>query len=743
MKRRIKKSIIPFALLVSTIGGSYAKLPNMEIQFGGPLNNNCSFVKNADVVNSLRTTMEVLNGIQQVEQQCQSSLTNSRAFIQSSLNNALEMQTKLRTAITNESVIQDLINKQIASGIEYDGTYDTELLVAQQEIKLLKDKDFIGDLNLASTMQLGITVFNDLKNSPPACSLSFGKDILSPAIAVTGQMFSPAAPGISLVAGLFSAMIEYGSKISNTSYQSLRSLNNAKNFHMTYKCSMKNIQTTLCKLYDAESAIASAQSENEEDEFLYKYMLKVQSYDNDSKDYKKYFHLNRHRYRISKILEDLYNIYSSPETAQDLEKSVSFQTSFTSLALMPRLNPLKNTVYKRLMVEAGYAEESQISANWTSWDNNQVVWTRWVSSFHGDSFNQRAKNLCKNIDLQKYPLLKGIYNSNNNDCSFMSLTKNEVITQFIEAVIAPVLVEVQGEIIRLNNKIKTNANIHALYTNIRNQDQNTGNIDYEEYNLEELLTLYKEHALMNKTSSLQLYSADLIQIMDAIEPLINSENLINKSFDSFNTAAKEAYAKLATISNNGVEGGIFYKQLVESKISAYLDGVKNNYIFHKNKDIAQAFVNFNFHAGNLDRFAKSNDVIASSGSSDIALMMDVKKSFVRTFGNSINTTMKRNISLYSKDKSLKRELIHSCAIFYPQMIRSEYPGRTKSIRRFCKNLLTKENGLFLSSNSKEKFPAKLSGGQTFSSDCYYKKYEGAAKIFRINKAKRNRGRFRI
>jgi hypothetical protein len=394
-------------------------------------------------------------------------------------------------------------------------------------------------------------------------------------------------------------------------------------------------------------------------------------------------------------------------------------------------------------VDAGYAEESQISANWTEWDNNQVVWSRWVSSFHGDSFNQRAKNLCKNIDLQRYPLLKGVYNSNNDDCSFMSLTKNEVITQFIEAVIAPVLVEVQGEIIRLNNKIKTNANIHALYTNIRNQEQNTGNIDYQEYNLENLLSLYKDHALMNKGTSLQLYATDIVDIMDAIEPLINSENLIMKSFDSFNTAAKEAYAKLATISNNGVEGGIFYKQLVESKMSAYLEGVKNNYIFHKDKKIAQNFVNFNYHAGNLDYFAKQNDKQDSTGSSDIPLIIDVKKSFVRTFGKTINKVMLRNIDLYSRDKTLKRELIHSCAIFYPQMVRTEYPGRTKSIRKFCKKLLTNENGIFLSGNSKEKFPAQLSNGSNFSSECYYKKYENAAKVFRINKAKRKRGRFRI
>ena len=46
-------------------------------------------------------------------------------------------------------------------------------------------------------------------------------------------------------------------------------------------------------------------------------------------------------------------------------------------------------------------------------------------------------------------------------------------------------------------------------------------------------------------------------------------------------------------------------------------------------------------------------------------------------------------------------------------------------------------------NSKEIFPLEDDQGSKFTNRCYYNDYEDAVIRHRINKAKRNRGRFRI
>ncbi len=750
-----------FILLFLTFAGTSFGVPNMDIQFGGALKNSCNFVDNNDVIDALESTLQVLNQIQEVERECQNILINSKAFIESSLANAVALQDQRTTSENNKLVIENFIQSKISSGQGYSGEFDYELLTAQKEISLYDDKEFQKDLKVAQTMQLGITLFDDLLNAPNECTHSFGRDILAPSIAVTGRVFGTIDPGIGLLSNLLSSMINYGSRVMDSSYQSLKSLTNSKNFHMNYKCTMKNIEDMICGLEEEEEAIRSAQTQSNDNQFLYEYRDQILSYDTDDEDFRKLLHLNRHRYRISKILEDLDNIYRSPETANDLKTVVSHQTQFTKLSLMPRLNPLKNKAYVEAMLEAGYAKPGQLDWSWETWDNNQASIGSWLNNFIYGAFREVVETNCASIDTNKYPELRNIYNPNQNDCQTSRIREEAVMTSFIQAVIVPSLIFYQGEIIRLNDKIKENANIHAFYENVKSQQQNTGNIDYNEYNLVELFDLYKSHASSNLTSSLRLYSNDIIRIMDALIPLLEAEELefartnsFDSSFDAFVEATKEAYSKIATVSNNGVEGGILYRSIVESKISSYLDGVKNNFLFNKDKKLAQNFVNFNFHAEYLDELINKSEKLDYEGSSNLAVMEDVKTAFLNTFGKTIIDIMEHNIERYKRNPMMKRELIHSCAIFAPQLNPSKRKrvingkfrtvlGSSSKVKRFCYDLIEEEGGLFMFSNSPEKFPLETEDGLKYSDSCYYRAYEEAGLIYKLNKGKRSKVRFRL
>lgn len=719
----------------------FAQIPSINIQFGGSLNQSCSFVNNDDVISSLETTINVLSQIQETEVACQNLLINAKAFIDSSLQASIEMQKTLYAARENRQILQAMIKAKTLTANGYQGEFDFELLTAEKEIALLEKKTHIEQVSLNQTMQLGTTVFNDLTNSPIACSHSFGQDILAPAIAVTGQIFSVVNPAIGAAGGLLSSIITYADRVLKPSYRSFKRLTQASNFHLTYKCAAKNIEKILCSLEDQELAMQAAQGDDE-DNFLTEYKEKILSYDTKEEDFRKFFHLNRHRYRISKIIQDLENIYRSPETAQDIKTVVDYQTYFNGLALMPRLNPLKNKFYVEAMNSEGRSNPD-LTSNWAEWNNNLVSWPIWYGTLRSSEavVNLVFRN-CQNIDLQKFPALKGVYNSGNNDCQAYGMVDQIQISQFIQAVIVPSLVFFQDEISRINEKIKTNANIHALYTNVNNQLYNSGNPDYKEYSLQELVTLYTQHASKNTNGSLRLYALDLKEIMSAIYELTISELVEDATFDDFVEATKKAYSKIATVSNNGQEGGILYRSIVESKISAYLDGVRENYIFHKDEKLAQRFVNFMFYAQDYQAMINMNESADSEGSSNIALMQNVKSAFIKTFSKVIGKVIKNEIDNYENNPSLKRELIHSCAIFYP-MMDSDFKGRVNPIKRFCSSLIKKENGIKLFMNSQETHPYTDSSGSTFKDRCYYNNYEEAVMRHRINKAKRNRSRNRI
>ena len=725
---------------------SIASIPNMDIQFGGALAKSCSFVDNGDVASSIEATMTVLNNIQDVEKECMNILSNSKAFMQASLDNAVAMQTQATTSESNKETVSTFITDIINSGGTYSGEYNYELLTAQQEINLHENNKFTRQQATAHTLKLGATLFDQLKQASPACSHSFGKNLISPALAMTGQVYGIANPNIGLTSLLLQSIIEYGNYIFNDSYQALEDLQSSKNFHMTYKCTMKNIEDIICDLEEKERAREYAQENSEEsDNFLNEYEEKIRSFDTDNENFKKYHHMKRHQYRISKIIEDLENIYRSPETATDLETVVSFQTALAGLANIPRQNPLKHNEYVRLMIEEGLAQPGELEGNWENWDEDKSSWGGWISYFGGNTFRGRIENLCKNIDGDKHPLLKNIYNANQSNCDYYSITKANVITEFIKVLVIPAIIEVQLEKKRINNKIKKNANIHALYNYIFNQGQNTGNVDYKEYSLLGLVTLFNEHAIKNENTSLKLYSKDVQSIMSAIGSLIKRDAYITQTYNKFVTATQEAYSKIAKVSNNGVEGGILYRSIIESKISSYLDGIYTNYLFNKSTELAENFVNYNFYIENYERLVTGIEKGDSDGSSNLPIMLEVKSAFLETFSENIAAVLRKNIYRYRKNKTLKRELIHSCAIFLPEM-EDNFNVRwvlSNKIKRFCENLLEENKGIFIFQNAKDKFPLTTKDGLNFKNRCYYKEYEKSVIRFRINKAKRNRSRFRI
>jgi hypothetical protein len=753
---------------------SFAGVPQIQIQFDGALDRSCSFVDNDDVIDSLQSTLQVLTNINETEAACQNLLVNSRAFIDSSLNEAINRQELLTKAKSNNKILTDLIASMNQSSSGYDGSYDGLLLTSNQEMANLQNKEILKQKSLSQTLQLGATLFKDLSNSPVQCSHSFGQDLLAPAISVTGQVFSAANPAVGLVADLLSSIINYASRVLDPSYISYRKLTAASNFHLTYKCAAKNIEDILCNLEEQEDTSAST-SDSELYNLRLRYKDQIAAYDTENEDFKKFHHLKRHRYRFSKILEDLDNIYRSPETAQDIEAIVSRQTGFTALSLIARLNPLRNEEYLRLLRAEGLGSPS-LQSDWSVWDRTQVNFRNWMFNFGRGFFRDRINALCAGIP-NTDPDLGNIYNSNGDECNYSRLTSNKNITKFINIAVFPALVQVQVELKERNDKVQNNPNIHALFDYIRSQTENTGDQDIKEYTLKELTNLYDEHATGNLNSSLQLYAEDVQAIVKSIAFLVNPEendtenlapcvdaipedttsgdtplNYMTRtpyisedatSFDKFVEATKCAYTAIAKVSNNGVSGSILYRAIIESKMSAYLDGVRNNYIFNKDEVLAQNFSQYEFNFNRYENLGSIGNKPDSSGSANITLMNSVKDGFKRTFSRVISRILNETRKKYQSGQSyLKRDLIHSCAIFYPWLDKS-FKGQTKRMKRFCQTLITKNNGIQFFTNSPEKFPLTTEEGLNFKNRCYYKRYEDAVIIHQINKAQRNRGRFRI
>ncbi|MCT4641246.1 MAG: hypothetical protein N4A33_03045 [Bacteriovoracaceae bacterium] len=728
-----------FYLLLLFCSTLYAGLPNIRLYFEGALGQSCSFVDNQEVVSSLESTLSVLNQIQENEVVCQNLLVNARAFIDSSLAITEQFEQNKFIARSNVEVVENMISTTISSSLGYNGQYELELLEAKKDLALYNNQEEVKRRSLVQTLQLGTSLFTDLTNAPVSCSHSFGQDILAPSVSVAGQLLNSVNPAIGSASNLLSSIITYADRVMKPSFRSYRKLIQASNFHQSYKCAAKNIEKVICDLERSEKTKTSSQSDQYND-FLDKYKEKILSYDDENESFRKYFHMLRHRYRISKIIEDLDNIYRSPETAQDLKTVVGYQTYFTRLSLMPRLNPLRNKDYVQRMIDADLASPDLVY-NWENWNNNLESWPNWYSSIRADNILVNLiKRNCQTIDLKKYPKLTGVYNAATDDCQAYGMRQEEQISQFIQAVINPALVFIQQELRRLNDKIRLNSNIHALYTNILNQMSNTGNDDYNEYTLDKLLDLYKNHANLNLNTSLKLFAVDMKDIVGAILKLVESESLNNRNFDEFVEATKEAYALIAKVSNNGLEGGILYRSIVESKITAYLDGVYDNYVFHRDDKLAQKFVSFIFHANQFQDFINNNERSDASGSSNIALMNNVKDAFYATFSKVVAKIMNDNFKKFKQNKFLKRNLIHSCAIFYPMMSKH---FKAKRLAKKCYALLNKQNGIHLYLNSKEKFPVKTFEGLTFQDRCYYNQYEFGVIKHRMNLAKRNKRYNRI
>ena len=156
-------------------------------------------------------------------------------------------------------------------------------------------------------------------------------------------------------------------------------------------------------------------------------------------------------------------------------------------------------------------------------------------------------------------------------------------------------------------------------------------------------------------------------------------------------------------------------------------------------------MNYNFYIENYERLVTGIEKGDSDGSSNLPIMLEVKSAFLETFSENIAAVLRKNIYRYRKNKTLKRELIHSCAIFLPEM-EDNFNVRwvlSNKIKRFCENLLEENKGIFIFQNAKDKFPLTTKDGLNFKNRCYYKEYEKSVIRFRINKAKRNRSRFRI
>jgi len=287
---------------------------------------------------------------------------------------------------------------------------------------------------------------------------------------------------------------------------------------------------------------------------------------------------------------------------------------------------------------------------------------------------------------------------------------------------APALVDMQKEMVRLNIKLKESPNVHRLFSEVRSQEQLSGDIYVREYKLSELLSFIKAHTQANLDTPAHFFAQDFNSMVVELQKLVATSS--QETLDNFGETAQMVFTKIASISNNGGNGGILYSAFIESKISSYLDEISNEILLGEDVTRARAFNKFNYLFDLFEYYQTKIGDPDSSGASNIPLMQDISKNFYNVFGNVIAKKIKSDMKKYQHDNSIKRELLHTCAIFFPHF-GHDTKDYFKSSRKFCKNLLQAEGGLPLLRNDSEKYPLHPPHSAAFGRQCYYRDYERA------------------
>lgn len=731
---------------------TWAKIPNMRLDFGASLNQDCNFVDNEQVIASLEASLKVLNQIKEEREECKSLHSNSKAFLDTYLEYMLKKEEALQEAIIEEQVIRGEIERKTLLNQNYDVNYDKNLLALLKTKVSFSDKKIRKSNALMQSFQLSSTLLEDLERNPK-CAASVASHIIAPSIGILGQLSGVVAAGASpfqipLISGfvqLVSRFISYVGSINENSYVGLQNLTQSSNYYLSYKCAFKNIEKITCSLKEEEHMLGKLHLDN--------FAKKILKLDKTGR-FKILRDLKRHSYRIFDIIKEISRLFNSPETFDSLAQVVILQSTFAKLDLEPKNPPLKNYYYIEALKKASLAGGTTPIGSWKLYDLGQIKWTTWYHRYFLNSrfLGLEVQNICKQ---------SAQWSTNHTSCRGAGLSQATEISAFIKEVIVPALVNTLKEQRRLNILIKSFPSLESLHALLGEQDTYTGEPNYNEYSLGLLLDTFKSYSKFFLQSPLKLFAQDILQIIHTIKTLSLVKNL---SPALFLKATRNTYDALAKISNNGRLGGVLYVSVLEGKVTNYFDAVSRYYLL-QNQDRALKFSKFNLLA-DLHRKYQSRLLQAhSAGSSNLSLMTDIESTFLKVFLQPMTkhlTSIKQRYQSRTH-KYEKRELLHSCALLLPFLKKedshfftsssdtqegiyfenddpsldeeligasatSSNSNTQSSVAVFCKNLLKGEEGLALLFDQAKKYPLHPKQAPAFDKACYYYHYQRAVSV---------------
>lgn len=720
MLQRISKlAAICFVLL--SLGVTQAgTLPIMNIHFGGPLANDCNFVDNEQVMASLYASLDVLSKIEESRQECQNIFYNSQAFLKSYLGVLKDQSTEISVAKANQRYIENEIEKLILEGT-YAGEFDSDLLSIKQDLNRLQDSQNLGQASLSTSIEYGSLVMQELSQNQH-CGKSFTNHVLSPSLSFMSGIMGFVSPVGAVASTLISQglsfasyLVSYIGDITSGSYLALRDLTQSSNYYLSYKCNFENLEKMICALEEEENY-----SYDDYLSHLEEFLSKL----DPNQEFRKYFDLKEHSYRLSKIFDSLEGIFNSAETYDDQIQIVTYQSRISKLALAGKQPPLKNKFYIEQMIAAGLLTDATGVDTWEDWDQNIITFSKWWFTYiaygQDDYLYSKVNYYCERFEDNPR-----MWDAQNKMCMAMTLYKPEEIKPFIQKVVAPAMVDLQKEIKRLIGKVQGSANVQKLFTEIASQEVYLGHIDYREYKLTELLSLLDEHSTIFLDTPAYYLALEVQGVAKAISKLAAAVQTPRE----FATVAANVYSELASISNNGQGGQILYKGDLESKVASYFDEVSRYYLL-TDHERAKRFAKYTTYRGMFEKFRDRLNLPDSQGSSNLSLALDIRDSFLKVFRKPIYKQIKADIKRYKKTHVGRRELTHACALFLPFMKDLNNIGTSGNAKllgtspaRFCRKMLEKEGGIPILINDTRKYSLYPHGRPNFKEHCYYYNYK--------------------
>lgn len=822
----MKKNLLNALFLIFITSTAYPFIPNTTFSFDSLGSDDCHFVDNQEIVSALRASLSVLKKIELEREQCRTLHVNSKALLDSYIQFTLHRDSQKIHLREKEKLVRSEIERIFQRSQVYDASLENVLLQILKDKSEYVEKDITRNYSLIQSFKLASTLFQDFE-ARPECAEDLSSHVVGPSLGLLGTLSGAISPttslGLSVIgsfAQMLSHLVSYVESKNSASASSLRELTNSYNYYLSYKCAFKSIDKLTCSMEEVEYFTKSINLDG--------ILKQIQLADPDQA-FKKTRDLKRHSERLLVIISHLNKIFNSPETYNALEQVVGFQSGLGKLSIEPKNPPLRNKYYLEAL-EANNIPHERNVPSWKSWDHNQIAWSLWVQRYFvgGGWLGQRVKSYCRENTPEWY-------NNATSSCFATGLQKVSNIDKFIKRVIVPSLIDIHFEVKRLNDQIKSFASIQALYAQIQSQEVYTeGHIDFREYSLSKLLEAFLQHTENYKNTPVKFFAKDVSTVIQALIGLVDVQNKIQHrllfrahnlnsahslngdedtevapppkngegadegsvaekprdpeqaEFNSFLEAARVAYDTIAVISNNGRQGGILYESVISAKFRNYFDEIQKFFLWG-DKERGLRYSRFDSLANFYNKYQEEMLAVSSRGSSNLPLVRDIKNAFLKVFLRPIRQQIRKSQSRYfvHKLKDERRELIHSCALFYPYLMRGAGSGdqnrgivfhnlddtdeehglqedswekdswesdgfgskskqyKLSSEQRACKLLLKATKGLPFLKGDTVMYSLKPKGKPSYKEACYYYYYEIESMIQKSYRAleRSNRPRF--